>query len=576
MANPSSVLAPYPIFSDLNGDPLSGGYLYIGVANQNPETNPVAVYWDSALSIPVAQPIRTIGGAPSRNGTPSNIYVSITDYSTTVKDSKGRLVSYSPSVSLKLPASVAVGPIDSSDVNYELNSISRTLSEKLGDAISVKDYGAIGDGVTDDTSAIQMAITSSSGKVLVFPPAIYSISGVGITLPSNISIVGFGAILKVSAVPTADLIYAASKINITIDGLTIDADDKVVGSNIGMLAFQLCSNINITNCQFLKMDRFAIVFNGGSNVLIDNNLITKTTASANQNQSILVSNSAGVATNFRITHNTLVNSGINVALEYSEISHNTISNWKFGAGITTEQSPNCRFLTISNNQCHGGSGIDINGYRCGGLENWAPYSTITGNIFNSNSGAGIDQGGARSVITGNICFNNGTSGGGSGIVARYGTASYNAVESVYSGNRCFDTAGAAGTQEYGYQEQSASLSGIVVSGNSFDQNKTGRVSILSSSTTFYGTTITAKTTYDPPSLAAGAVTSTDVSCAGARIGDFVSVSFSLDTQGILFYGFVNASNNIKIWMKNNTGTTIDLASGTIVARCDKTIETANA
>jgi len=450
------------------------------------------------------------------------------------------------------------------------------MQSKLRESVSVKDFGAVGGGIIDDTAAIQTALTSSSGKVLIFPPGVYSISGAGITLPSNISIVGYGATLKVSAIPTADLLYATAKTNISVDGLTIDADDKIVAANIGMLGFQLCSNVRVSDCQFLKMDRFAIVFNGGSNVIIDSNLVTKTTASANQNQSILVSNSAGVATNFKITRNTLVNSGIDVALEYSEITCNTISNWKFGAGITTEQSGNCRCLNISYNRCFGGSGIDTNGYRCGGLENWAPYSIIAGNIFSNNSGAGIDQGGARSTVVGNVCFNNGTSGGGSGIVARYGTESYNAVESVYSGNRCFDTDGAGGTQEYGYQEQSALLSGIVVSGNSFDQNKTGRASILSSSTTFYGTTITAKATYDPPSLAANASVSTDVFCPGARVGDFVSVSFSLDAQGILFYGFVNAANNIKIWLKNNTGGTVDLASGTIVARCDKTTETVNA
>jgi hypothetical protein len=31
---------PYPVFTDKNGDPLDNGYLYFGVVDLNPETNP--------------------------------------------------------------------------------------------------------------------------------------------------------------------------------------------------------------------------------------------------------------------------------------------------------------------------------------------------------------------------------------------------------------------------------------------------------------------------------------------------------------------------------------------------------
>lgn len=163
MANPSSVLAPYLIFSDLNGDPLSNGYLYIGVANQNPETNPVAVYWDSALSIPVAQPIRTIGGAPSRNGAPSSIYVSVADYSTTVKDSSSRLVSYSPSVSLRLP--ITAIPITSVPITPSVfESLRRSYAEA---GLNLVD-GSFEEGGTL-TSASDVLLHKASGKAYSGP-----------------------------------------------------------------------------------------------------------------------------------------------------------------------------------------------------------------------------------------------------------------------------------------------------------------------------------------------------------------------------------------------------------------------
>jgi hypothetical protein len=80
------VTFPFEQFLDTSGNPLDNGYVYIGTANQNPETNPIAVYWDDALTIPAAQPIRTINGYLSRNGSPARLYTSPNIFSITVRD----------------------------------------------------------------------------------------------------------------------------------------------------------------------------------------------------------------------------------------------------------------------------------------------------------------------------------------------------------------------------------------------------------------------------------------------------------------------------------------------------------
>lgn len=85
------VQPPYPAFAGDDGQPLENGYIWIGAANLSPQVNPIAVYWDSAKTIAAPQPIRTLNGYPSRNGTPARFYVA-TDYSIQVLDSKGSVV----------------------------------------------------------------------------------------------------------------------------------------------------------------------------------------------------------------------------------------------------------------------------------------------------------------------------------------------------------------------------------------------------------------------------------------------------------------------------------------------------
>lgn len=55
-------------------------------------------------------------------------------------------------------------------------AVNRPINEKLSEIVSVKDFGAIGDGVADDTVAIQAALDSGSG-VIFFPYGIYKIAG---------------------------------------------------------------------------------------------------------------------------------------------------------------------------------------------------------------------------------------------------------------------------------------------------------------------------------------------------------------------------------------------------------------
>jgi len=58
-------------------------------------------------------------------------------------------------------------------------AINRPINQKLADIVSVKDFGAVGDGVTDDTAAITAALATSN--YISFPNGTYAVTSITIT-----------------------------------------------------------------------------------------------------------------------------------------------------------------------------------------------------------------------------------------------------------------------------------------------------------------------------------------------------------------------------------------------------------
>jgi hypothetical protein len=73
--------------------------------------------------------------------------------------------------------------------------------------------------------------------------------------------------------------------------------------------------------------------------------------------------------------------------------------------------------------------------------------------------------------------------------------------------------------------------------------------------------------WDPASLASGSsVLSPGITVTGCNQGDFVLVAAPYDLQGLGAEAYVSAANTVKIRLSNQTGSPVDLASGTWLVR----------
>ncbi len=255
-----SIQPPFPLITDIDGQPLEDGYIWIGAANLPPIGNPVSVYWDAALTQPAALPVRTRGGYPVNAGTPARLYVD-SDYSILVQNKNGSTIYSEPTATERY--SGVVVEISSTDVSFlqaGAGAVTRTAQSKLRDVVSVKDFGAVGDGVTDDTVAIQSAVTATraqggQSKKLYWTTGTYKITNT-ITLGTN-QYIEFEPGVTINFVPAdplnTPLFVAANQSEVYLDGngATINGTRGSVAGQGSGDCFYLYGSDNVTLRNFV-------------------------------------------------------------------------------------------------------------------------------------------------------------------------------------------------------------------------------------------------------------------------------------------------------------------------------------
>jgi parallel beta-helix repeat protein len=151
-----------------------------------------------------------------------------------------------------------VGSTSASLVSYDQGGTGaaiRSVQAKLRESVSVKDFGAVGDGVADDTAAIQAAFSSlSANSNIVFPNGNYVISDSITCSTSALRIIGTGAtITQTGSFKKSLNINACS--NVRVEGLSFvgKGTEHSGGSSSynGVAAVHMtagCSDIEIVGC----------------------------------------------------------------------------------------------------------------------------------------------------------------------------------------------------------------------------------------------------------------------------------------------------------------------------------------
>lgn len=210
---------------------------------------------------------------------------------------------------------------------------------------SVKNFGATGNGITDDTIAIQKALDSlQPGDTLYFPSGTYLRGKIYINNKSNLSIYGNHSTHKLAGV-NASIIFKGECNNITIDGLNIIGDGLVSSNQRGISnsSGQDLKDLKIIN-NIIKNVTIGISVNAdlsGSieNVLIDKNHIENVvgTKSGNGYGIHFAHGNRLINSRVVISHNTIISAqrhSIYIAKgSGAEVSDNTIKNHRNGVAI---------------------------------------------------------------------------------------------------------------------------------------------------------------------------------------------------------------------------------------------------
>lgn len=496
-------------------------------------------------------------------------------------------------------------------------------SDKFG-IVSVKTYGAVGDGVTDDTTAIQSTISNANnGEIIAFPRGTYLVSNLTFANNSNIWFQNCKFLRKSGS--TGVFINSGTG-SILYGNLEIDGNKQEYTPNKALIGISLQDD-SVCYARIYSHDNAGHGIVVGSNCIVHNpksndnggnpgpngtadgikltsvndSSIFNPYTTGNARMGVTVTTSPEDKTQAKniLIYNSYAtgNSYNDIDIEYA--SYTTLQRYRGYGNVISSNSEYCNFYDMevagfyadTHDYCSvenlkiKPSGVAVNPFFLTGknplVKNIYGFDTATG--YGTSTFVTIIDSTNQNATVENVVIENAYNG-----ITVTGATKFLNCEVLTASNR-YITCNARRTTTI-YQRGFDFLDSKAIV-NNFDldpnTNFTGTWSIGDIA---YQTTptngnylgwicVTAGTpgtwskfgivnlqgsiTWDPADLADGAgETSSDITATGAELGDFVIASAPYDLQGIICNAYVSSTDTVKIRIQNETGGNINLTSGT--------------
>ena len=434
------------------GTSLPGAKLHFYINGTTTDQN---TYSDEALTTPNANPVVADG-----SGRFGNIFLSALSYTVVLKDADNVQIWSRDDVD---------GYTESNFVTFlqaGTGAVSRTVQSKLRDVVSVKDYGATGDGVTNDTASIGVAL--ATGYSVFFPSGTYLIDAQLTLATSGQTLYGEGkSLTKIKTTAVIQALYGTGLSRVTIKDIEVLGLHTVyLATSLAGIKLEDCDNCEISGVKVSKFEQGIAFVDDCQSPYVHGCEVhdtyyqgiaflgTDPSASGSVDQTNRVKDircignevyNVGTATNSgggirteetyggTITGNT-VRDGSNIRIEDSDeiiISSNTVHGC-LGTGIILyNRTKRC---VCTSNICYDNNTENTTG-------NVSDYTPNTSNTNLAGSGIELQYYGHNNIVTGNICFNSSSGTGFQqfGIAVNLRNFSSNATGSAYgiiSNNIC--------------------------------------------------------------------------------------------------------------------------------------------
>jgi hypothetical protein len=258
---------------------------------------------------------------------------------------------------------------NASNVVYDpagTGAVATTVQAKLRQTVSVQDFGAVGNGVANDTAAINLALAAST--YVVIPKGTYAVNAT-LTIPANTTVLIQGTIQPFANPGSAISFFTITGSNVNvifeggkINGLSNAYSNFQTGIYASGGATTRLSNINVSNGNFQNIG----IDNGGTAISYDG--ITNGKISGN-----LIENCG------QVSNLTFAGSGIYMQYCTSILVDGNTLNKVGSSGITNSGGVNC---IITNNNL---TTITLFGFKGGYIPSVATTNSSVSPTVNSFS-----------------------------------------------------------------------------------------------------------------------------------------------------------------------------------------------